>query len=1147
MNEEVSSTSPEPGSPATPMGTLPEVPAPTLSAIQIADILGRPRPTPEQIDVIEAPLAPMIVVAGAGSGKTETMAGRVVWLIANGWVQPDQVLGLTFTRKAAGELSERIDRRLRELRRARGVIDTSLDALDRPTVSTYNSYAGTIVTDHGLRLGIEPGAQLLTEAGTWQLASTVVETWAEDLDTPLTVGTITSAVLSLENAMNEHLVSPAEVVERITADLLQLDVVPLAKGKRSVPEDARKLISSLALRRRLVALVEELRALKRERGLLAFGDQIALAARLAMDMPAVAQGERQRYATVLLDEYQDTSHAQTTLLRALFGSGHPVTAVGDPNQSIYAWRGASASSLSRFVTEFPQQSGAGALTRQLSTSWRNDQAILEVANLTAQPLRDSILTVEVAPLVARPGAGDGNVLAHWAQSAQDEAEYIADYIASRWQPGSAPGGVVSAAVLCRARKQFPRIAQALEARSIPVEIVGLGGLLAVPEVCDVVAFLEVVHDPSRGDSLMRLLMGPWLNIGAADLHGLSAWAKALDRQDQQRSLRTAAQSTAADSPAQTVGPTGEPIHDRSIVDALDDIGVALDRGQVVAGITESGQSRMQRLAAVLREVRGLTYLPVPEVVARAEQALNLDIEVALIRPGRAARAHIDALRAVASSYASTASPATLGGFLAWLDAAQSQERGLDRPVAEPDPDAVQLITVHGAKGLEWDVVAVPGLADGAFPATVSVAKPAKDKAWLHSASALPYPLRGDWRDLPVLDLTAIGDSVDLANAIERFTEQAGQQSVQEERRLAYVAFTRARNELLLSGAWWRDGVRQPATQSVFYSEIVESGQVRISPDSVPVEDVMSLNPLQDDRVGWWPQDSPTVAAAVVPIESANTAGPLASEDAGDVLAASAREVAHQIALSRTEDPSSITQRHLEEPAEVRQLRDLGRLLLAERDEVHRGDLATVMPTHLSASTLVRLAQDRAAVERDWRRPVPREPSAAAQRGTAIHAWIEQYYGRPSLLDVDDMDMFAADDQDWGGPPSGVADIAQLRTAFEESVWAGREPVAIEEAIDTMIAGVVTRTKIDAVFRDPAVPGGVVVIDWKSGRVPRAAEEVRAREVQLAVYRLAWARASGMPLNLVSAAFHYVADNLTVWPDSLLDAEGLEALIAGETD
>jgi DNA helicase II / ATP-dependent DNA helicase PcrA len=147
------------------------------SAVEIAEALGQPLPTAEQQAVIEAPLSPLLVVAGAGSGKTETMAARVVWLVAGGDVRPEEVLGLTFTRKAAAELAERVRRRLRRLRGAGfwSPDDVQDAQAGDVTVSTYHAYAGRLVSEHGLRLGVEAEAQLLSEAACWQLATEVVE------------------------------------------------------------------------------------------------------------------------------------------------------------------------------------------------------------------------------------------------------------------------------------------------------------------------------------------------------------------------------------------------------------------------------------------------------------------------------------------------------------------------------------------------------------------------------------------------------------------------------------------------------------------------------------------------------------------------------------------------------------------------------------------------------------------------------------------------------------------------------------------------------------------------------------------------------------------------------------------------------------
>ncbi|WP_456847642.1 ATP-dependent helicase, partial [Cellulomonas sp. P5_C6] len=333
-----------------------------LTAAQIAALVGQPPPTPEQRLVIEAPLGPSLVVAGAGSGKTETMAARVVWLLANGIVEPDQVLGLTFTRKAAGELSERVRRRLRTLARAAaaegialaGGLDPArgdaLAGLSRPTISTYNSYAASLVADHALRLGLDPSARLLGEAAQWQLAAEVVEAWSDDLDTDAATSTVIEAVLALSGALDEHLLDAAGARAGIEGILEAIAATPPGTPPREPYADVKKLLRSLGERVRVLDLVAEYRTRKRAGDAIDFGDQVALAARLACDVPEVGAGERQRFRVVLLDEYQDTSYAQLTLLGALFGGGHPVTAVGDPNQSIYGWRGASAGGLEGFPT-----------------------------------------------------------------------------------------------------------------------------------------------------------------------------------------------------------------------------------------------------------------------------------------------------------------------------------------------------------------------------------------------------------------------------------------------------------------------------------------------------------------------------------------------------------------------------------------------------------------------------------------------------------------------------------------------------------------------------------------------------------------------------------------------------------------------------
>ena len=1171
-------------------------PAVRFSATQIADLLGRHRPTPEQIEVIEAPLEPVLVVAGAGSGKTETMAARVVYLIANGLVAPDGVLGLTFTRKAAGELSERIRARLRTLDARMGAWDSTrataltlggagnprlagepngsgngpdiLAAMARPTVATYNSYAANLVKEHALRLGIEPGARLLGEASGWQLAHEVVESWTADLNTDSALSTVVTAVREVAGTLREHLLTGDEAREQMQAIIDAIAATPDGSGRSTPYADVTKLVGLMHERIGLLEVVGEYERRKQASETLDFADQVAYAARLAMGFGEVGAAEREKFPVVLLDEYQDTSYAQARMLGALFGAGHAVTAVGDPNQSIYGWRGASASGLSRFAEQFNNvatsrvegsraeaspdtdaprenasdevdsgegspgdgetgtqrgqrtQGGAGIVTRrlecpsvhnrELSTSWRNDVRILDVANRVAAPLRDIQVGLEVTELGARPGAGEGTVQAGYFGTLAEEASAVADFIAEHWRPAARESNRVTAAILCRARRQFLPLELALRAKGIPVEVVGLGGLLTSAEIVDLVALLQVVHDPSRGDALMRLLTGPRLNLGAADLFAMADRGRELAYRQTKRgvgqgesALATAEGSESVDGaptlvrdsagvPERAATPPSAPatsareadlIDSHTIVDVLDDLP---RRGWVSADgrtLSEVEHTRLEALAALLGQLRSRTYLSVPDLVSEAEAALGLDIEIAMgastLGDRHRTRANLDAFTNVAISFVDGAQIPTLGAFLAWLEAAQAEERGLDQAVSEPDANAVQIITVHAAKGLEWDVVAVPGLVDGAFPSTAANGSEGpKDSAWLTGLGTVPYPLRGDALDLPDFAYAGADDHKDLKARLDTFRSDAGIYQVSEERRLAYVAFTRARTRLLLTGSWFRTA-QKPASPSLFLTELVEAGLIDDGGFAPEPEEGVTNPALDEVTSATWPA-SPVesrahavdeAAASLVRAEIARLAG----ADAAPKDSAGARDAPASDGPARVDSREDSAPGAAPESGYARSLSQIADLLLAERDANRRPISEVAVPAHLSASAMVRMATDRDALALELRRPVPSKPSVHAYRGTVFHMWVERFFSAPSLVDFDDLPGEDAIEAD--------LDLADLQAAFEASEWAALVPEAIEVDIETPVAGTSIRSRIDAVFRDPDNPDGYVVVDWKTGREP----------------------------------------------------------------
>ncbi len=705
------------------------------SPAQLARLLGVAEPTAQQAAVIGAPLGPMAVIAGAGSGKSETMAARLVWLVANGMVRPERVLGLTFTRKAAAELAERVRVRLDGLRRAglalpgSGSAGTPDDRLQAdPVIATYHSYAGRLVSDHALREAVEPSLRLITPAVSWQLAARVVAAYDGPMDAiSWTPSTVTAAVLDLAGELAEHLRRPADVVEvgDWLARAVEGVVRPAARGATAgavgpgrpgkVPAVIQKILQCQRIREQLLPMVAAYAAAKAAREVLDYGDQMALAARIAARHPEVGTAERSRYQVVLLDEYQDTSHAQLVLLRALFAGGHPVTAVGDPCQSIYGWRGASAGNLRRFAGDFRARGGAPAPTAMLSTSFRNTGRVLDAAAAIQEGLRSA--AAEVPRLVAPPPrAGRGTVVCALLETAAQEAEWVAERTAELLSlpAGLAPDGAAwpdrggarrtapdrvhpsDIAVLCRKRAQFPALRAALEARSIPVEVVGLGGLLTVPEVQDVVATLRVMHDPTAADALARLLTSPRWRIGPRDLVALGRRSRALARAatvpPQQPGTGPAGTgqgsagagqggtgpagtgSRAGGRPDAAAGGPGRPVQNPdvmqqamtdltadagSLVEALDDLGDP-------AAYSPTGHARLAALASELRALRGHAGRPLPELVGEVERSLGLDIEVAA-RPGAdpaSSHADLDAFADAAAAFAGDQEEPTLGAFLA---------------------------------------------------------------------------------------------------------------------------------------------------------------------------------------------------------------------------------------------------------------------------------------------------------------------------------------------------------------------------------------------------------------------------------------------------------------------------------------------------
>ena len=1138
----------------------------------IAARLGVFPPTDEQVEVIAAPLTPRLVVAGAGSGKTATMSDRVVWLVANGFVRPDQVLGVTFTRKAAGELAHRINAKVDALLRSGLPIpgfEGEPEDLGRASVSTYHSYAGALVRDYGLRIGVEPEARPLGEADAHRLMSAVAASHPIVADgLRVSASTLVAAALRLSGDLAEHLVEPAQVRAHLRERIAVGEALELPPRMKEPSDEIVEFFAGLETRVLMADLVERYTQAKAERGVMDFGDLLRHAARVAREIPAAGRAERERFPVVLLDEFQDTSHAQMEIFRGLFGPestdldapglGHCVTAVGDPHQSIYGFRGASAGQLFTFPSAFPRlgELPGGAPGRvnadvsHLTVAWRTDEAILAAANAVVAELNahaaDAGTPLELKPLRPRPGAGTGEVRVDRHVSAQDEAEALVARLAALGEdPATAD---LSRAVLCRARTQFGPVLDALEAAGVPYEVLGLSGLLSLPEIAEVLSVLHVLADPGRSDHLVRVLAGPRYRIGPADLELLHERARFVSRLRRRAAAHEPLDpATAVEAPDVSAD---EDADAPALLEALDSLPgeSTVWTGSHGRPFSAEGLRRLRAANAELRRLSAWAGADPADLIGEVVREIGLDVELAL-RPGpsaASARRHLDAFQDAARGFAAgDGAPADLPAFLAWTEAVEEHEKGLGIASTDPVPGVVQVLTAHASKGLEWDVVAVPGLQTGTFPT-------ARPDRWTSGGTGmLPWALRGDAASLPQWDGswaenrrdwvqsagTGYSSTTAAATNPAPYGDAVADHAAREERRLAYVAFTRARSALWLSTSHWKGTAKKPVDPSPFLVEAAalagEVPGVVLGEEPAP-EELGEANPTAERTlVAWWPAD---------PLE-----GPEAFEADGEDLddEAAWTPLPRRTRPRRARVENAARQVAAADPAALAEDTDLARALdwvLLRRRRVGAAADGVALPEHLSVSLYGELAADPQAVADQLRRPMPRPPAHAARRGTAFHAWLEQRFDATGMLDIDESDD-AADA--W---VEDALDLAPMQEWFLASRWADRVPAFVETAVETTLAGITLRGRIDAVFRTGARPGMPFdpeadweLVDWKTGRVPGGAE-LRRKALQLAVYRLAWSRLHGIPLERIRASFVYVAAGQERVFDDLPGEEELEAIV-----
>ncbi|MGJ9493892.1 UvrD-helicase domain-containing protein [Actinotignum sp. GS-2025a] len=1219
-------------------------------------------PTAEQRRVITSTAPAILVVAGAGSGKTKTMVDRIAYHLACGNVSPDEVLGLTFTRKAAGELAERVNTSLEKLGLLAPEGSNAGSAMRRPVISTYNSFANDIAGAYGMLVGADPTARLITDAERVQLMDQVVSALPSSASTAVLAersrSSLINDALTFAQGILTNGVELAEARAFLTAqdhalETLCADSTRIMSARCWYPDASKKftnLKGGAAVPKQqqvVLGLVESYLQLKKELNVTEFADQVAIAGRIMTRYPQIAKEISSRYRLILLDEYQDTDENQAQFLLSALTAKRDgflsITAVGDPNQAIYGWRGASAAALTNFARHTTRIFGH-VEKLQLSTAFRNDRAVLAAGNAVATPLeRDTFLredrdhpnfppefrpaptsagtagsagdSADIAPLRLRerPGAGAGRVSEIRTLLREDSYRSIARHIFAvrervaaeneeRRARGEAPRGA-EIAVLCRKRSYIDMMAAALRElnsqlaresaahpgstvpQPLAFEIVGGESLVARPEIITLRAALGLAANPARGDLLARLL-AHW-NIGVADIRALSRWAR--------RYAAVAVTKVDSDVRASFINDDAAPGHEgepgaegasateQPLLNSRDEanLGEALHALMLLASTPSTpgehadtpelegtgeaelrqaarsarvefsgiGWERLRCLNAMLASLRSGLHNSLGDQIDRAVHLLGLDTAAATrSEGGQRVRTSIDQFISLARTYAHGDSQRGMREFVEWLDVVETEEHGgeeesgADIPRVESavdvTPGVIQLMTVHAAKGLEWrDLVVVPELVKGQFSEVTEGVK-----AWPRNTGMFPYPLRTDYPYLPQFTLAGARDldKITVANTYARFLDELAYHESEEMRRLAYVAFTRSTRELLLAGYCFQDdkdvsgrvqkaekqakknaaettadgsdnalGVetRQPSCFLSAVREAAARGELVLAASPATVSSVQLPEEFPDIA-----PDSLSVDE-LVDIFGEDVVYPPALEpvphyfEAPDLLAWP-RDLARSL-------PIEAETLDADQRAELTQV--IGRLI-ARKQQAETSEY-TEAGGHYTATELVYRAEHREEYLLNKRRPVPRQPSRAARLGTILHEKIADSYASAAVLNIDSEDPLEYD------PVLSAEEIARMYENYEASEWASYPPLAIEQQLGVVIGGHVVHCALDAVFDTSQVPGRapVTIVDWKSGRRPYG-ETKAARELQLALYRLAWSRAHGIPLADIDASFVYLRGN-----------------------
>lgn len=931
-------------------------------------------PTPEQQAILDLGPTSIRVRAGAGTGKTTTVAMVIANLVENHGIDPERILGMTFTNKAAAELAQRVEE----------LLPDSIDASRQVEVHTYHGFAAQVLAEFGLLAGIDARAGIITPTFARQL---IRDEFYQQPHVHLDITTphVLDQIRKLGDRLGDHLLRPGEVLR--ASEIHQGD---------DIWDKRVEMLETL----------HRYNEAKLELGVVDYADLVTLSVKILADHDGLARNVRDRYRILVLDEYQDTNPAQRVLIETIFGEGFPVIAVGDEDQTIYEWRGASAENFERFLDHFRTADGAPAHDKGLTLNRRSGEGILAVANEIRQRANPGADELRPAGEIAT------EITTFWARDARAEAEWIARQFEALHDSGTSWSDM---AILFRKNRDFAIVIDVLSRHDIPLEVANVGGLLSVPEISYLRAWIAVLQNPEDSTALAQILFGSSYRLGIADLAVLTRWLTRASPEE----------------------PDTEEPQAVTLIEAI-------EQSDQIDELSPEARKRLGRFHSVYRglllETQGLHLAETCRLILDRTRAWQ-DVESLPPSSRLTARLNIYRFLDLADDWSPLSGRPSVAAFLDYLDTMEEE------PAEELDSarlsgeDAVTLVTVHRAKGLEWRNVAIPAVTKGNFPSR---------------SGGFPDPVRFPYH-LPL--------EVRLDTTVEDLPEDDGARSAlfrerhyAQEWRVAYVATTRAKERLFISGAYWY-GLPEPTVNPAEPSELFELVEAHEE----------SVNAGRDEA-GPRPEVLRSPEGSRVP-------DPLFTEGWQAVLHMAAEEPDR---LEKMAEQAGVSEEYRQLAGQLEQrLFDL---------DVAVGVEPKAEPDSVSVTGLVTYAQCPKRYYWSDVDPLPRRRNPAAVRGSEIHRRIELHQrGQVPFEDMTD-DLYDTIDFE-GGEPGAFR-------SYEESRFADRRATLVEAPFTLALDnGYRIRGRIDAIYADGK---SWEIVDFKSGRH----KEDPSRIVQLEAYAVA---------------------------------------------